>query len=269
MPIAHGLVAAHACGVIHRDLKPNNVFLARTRDGRVQPKIIDFGLARPQVPPGPRITQLGNAMGSPTYMAPEQLGGTNVTEQADVWGFSVMLYEMICGDPPFVSETLEGLFQRILGAPPKSLRDLGRVDERLWTIIAKGLRKTTEQRWASMRELGAALAAWLVEQGYHDDVCGSSLESVWLRPTDRGNKGDVLALVRPGASPPARRPRRRQSFSDISTGRWKPVQLRRRPWLLLGLTLVAVLAVAAGVAAYFGVSLPALPASWRSLWPWR
>jgi len=268
LPIAHGLLAAHACGVIHRDLKPNNVFLARTRDGRVQPKIIDFGLARALVPPGPRITQMGNAMGSPTYMAPEQIGGDNVTEQADIWGFSVMLYEMICGEPPFVGDTLEDLFRQILGDPPKSLRTLGRTDEQLWAIIAKGLRKEPAERWQSMRELGSALAAWLVEHGHHEDICGASLESVWIRPARRVHKSDVLAadaVPEPAATRPRRR---RRSFSDISTGRWTPMQLRRRPWLLLGLAGLAALTLGAALAGYLGAARPVPLGDWRSLWPW-
>jgi serine/threonine protein kinase len=243
LPIAHGLVAAHACGVIHRDLKPNNVFLARTRDGRTQPKIIDFGLARPLLGQGPRITQTGNAMGSPTYMAPEQIRGANVTEQADIWGFSVMLYELIHGQPPFADETLEGLFQQILGAAPQSLHELGRVDDQLWTIIAKGLRKAPAQRWANMRMLGAALAAWLIERGYRDDVCGASLEAVWLRAPRQGAKAEVLAAD-PVTDLPAPKRRRRPSFSDISTGRWTPVRLQRRPWLLVALSAIALTAVA-------------------------
>jgi len=105
--LAAALASAHASGVIHRDLKPDNVM--RSRDGRL--KILDFGLARmDEAGPGaghreggrvPYVTQPGVVIGTPAYMAPEQINGLAVDARADVFAFGVLLYEFACGAHPF------------------------------------------------------------------------------------------------------------------------------------------------------------------------
>jgi serine/threonine-protein kinase len=268
MPIADALVAAHTCGVIHRDVKPNNVFLARTGDGRIQPKLIDFGLARAVQSSASRITRLGNTMGSPSYMAPEQIRGEDVTALADVWGFCIMLYEMIIGDPPFRADELDVLFTHILSDPPTSFRDLAMPDDELWAIVERGLAKDQADRWPSMRKLGAALAYWLVCRGHVDDVCGTALGSVWLEPGRTAGKVDVLA-PRPIAKPRTKSRGSRRSFSDMSTGRWRPMRLRRRRWLAPAIAALVAAGVAAAASAYLRLRLPELPERWKSYLPWR
>src|SRR4029079_14401061 len=98
------LASAHEKGIVHRDLKPENVM--RGADGRL--KILDFGLARATLNTadgGPRITQPGMLIGTPAYMAPEQINGLPVDARADVFALGVLLYEYACGTHPFAATT--------------------------------------------------------------------------------------------------------------------------------------------------------------------
>src|SRR5688572_30996275 len=125
--VASGLAAAHAAGVVHRDVKPENVMLRP--DGIV--KVLDFGLAKltgPQpangsaVPAQHRVrSETGVVLGTPTYMSPEQARGLEVDERTDVWSLGVVLYEMAAGRAPFAGETPSHVIVSILEREPPSL----------------------------------------------------------------------------------------------------------------------------------------------------
>lgn len=97
---AEGLAGAHRRGIVHRDLKPANLMLAPNPDGRVTVKVLDFGLAWMHAA-DTRLTKTGTAPGTVSYMSPEQLQGEQVDGRADVYGLGVILFEMLCGRPPF------------------------------------------------------------------------------------------------------------------------------------------------------------------------
>jgi serine/threonine-protein kinase len=117
LKILSGLEYAHREGVIHRDLKPSNILL--TEGGEV--KITDFGIARP---PDSDLTQEGQLLGSPNYMAPEQIRGEPLSPATDLYALGVILYRWLTGKRPFEGETLAELFERILHAPPPPLLQL-------------------------------------------------------------------------------------------------------------------------------------------------
>ena len=116
--VARGLEAVHAAGITHRDVKPSNILF--TPDGRA--KVSDFGIAK--VGDATRMTQTGAILGTPVYMAPEQAEGPKVDGRADIYSLGVVLYEMVCGRPPFEGHTtLEVLRQHRFSLPesPKNL----------------------------------------------------------------------------------------------------------------------------------------------------
>lgn len=182
LPIADALLAAHAKGIVHRDVKPDNVFLAISGD-TVQPKLLDFGIAKVSLTARPReLTESGAIVGSPAYLSPEQAQGLqDIDERADVWSFCATLYECLTGAVPFEGETWRTLRRNIVEEEPRSIVELGILDAKLWNILRRGLAKKKGQRWPSMFALGRALACWLLERGVTSDVCGVSLESRWLR----------------------------------------------------------------------------------------
>ena len=182
LPIVDGLRCAHERGIVHRDIKPENVFIARDTLGRVQPKLLDFGIAmlvhHVEVT---RLTQVGDVLGSPEFMSPEQARGTaNVDRRTDVWALCVVLYNLVTGRLPFEIPNYNALMQAILHQRPVPAHERGGGDRDLSLIIAKGLEKKRDQRWANMTEFGEALAHWLLEHGVTEDVAGNSLKAVWL-----------------------------------------------------------------------------------------
>ena len=116
--LLEGLGAIHAAGVVHRDLKPSNIFLARGDQGAEVPKLIDFGIARP-MDDGPKLTRAGQILGTPEYMAPEQLLGAPADFRSDIYTAALLLYEMLSGQLPYVTEDLSELLMRVGNpAPP-------------------------------------------------------------------------------------------------------------------------------------------------------
>jgi eukaryotic-like serine/threonine-protein kinase len=224
--IAHGLAAAHEKHIVHRDLKPANVFL--TTDGTV--KILDFGLAKlvEAVPPegsetvsfGPGgATDLGRALGTAGYMAPEQARGSPVDSRTDLFAFGVVLYEMLAGERPFRGRTTTATVAAILtdDAPPLP----GHVPPALQRIVSQCLEKRPEDRFCSAHDLALALEA-----------ISSSGEPV---------PGAALAPMTP--SPRPRRTRAADSSKDAARPPLK------RPVLLGALVLVGIIGIA-GVAAF-------------------
>jgi serine/threonine-protein kinase len=195
LPILAGVGCAHARGIVHRDLKPENIFFARDDAGRVQPKVLDFGIAKLEGTVS-RLTTGGILLGSPEYMSPEQaMGEDDIDHRVDVWAAAVVLYEMIAGRTPWESSNCPALLRAIVDDPPKSLGGTNEVDARLWAILERGLAKNRDKRWATMRNFGRALAGWLASRGVPDDVTGASLKATWLAPDPRPTPRDSHPAV--------------------------------------------------------------------------
>ena len=207
LPVADALHVAHEAGIVHRDLKPENIFVAKLSSGRVQPKVLDFGIARIDAPSSQRVTTTGMLLGSPAHMSPEQARGRNdVDRRADVWAFCVVLYEALTGRPPFRGENYNATLRSIIEEEPVPTSDLAAGDAILWSIIERGLAKDTSWRWSSMRELGAALAQWLVNNGVTEDATHSSLRAGWLSPAADDARFSAPPVAVPTSDAPSSRP---------------------------------------------------------------
>ena len=146
--IAEGLQEAHEKGVVHRDIKPQNVML--TAKGQV--RIMDFGLAA--LAGRSRITKSGTMLGTPAYMAPEQLEGAEVDRRADVWAFGCVLYEMLTQRTPFAAESEQAIAHRILEVEPEPVTACrARLPMDLERIIGKALAKDAGQRYQYLEDL--------------------------------------------------------------------------------------------------------------------
>ncbi len=159
--VARALREAHALGVVHRDMKPGNVYLLKRDDDDDVVKVLDFGLVKDNAAVEAQDhTQFGQIMGSPRYMAPEQVQGKHVDGRTDVYSVGAMLYAMLAGKPPFDrSSDMAILMAQVSEAPPPiaSVAPEVVLPRGLEAVVMKCLAKDPDQRFASMEELVEAL----------------------------------------------------------------------------------------------------------------
>jgi len=150
-----GLSHAHERGVIHRDLKPDNVMLVAEDDEDDVPKILDFGIARVRAAPG--VTMAGQVMGTPEYMAPEQFFASDVDARADLYSLGIVMFEMLSGRAPFAANTPSAAREAHLTAPVPALKRA--VSPGLSVLLGRLLEKKADDRPSSAREVLEALDA--------------------------------------------------------------------------------------------------------------
>jgi serine/threonine-protein kinase len=204
LPILDALAAAHAHGIVHRDVKPANIFLARGPGERVQPKLLDFGIAR--LMHSRAETTDASTLGTPCYMSPEQARGEDVDLRSDIWSLCVTLYELVTGVVPFLGDSYQSTLEQVKTRIPLAITEHAAGDVRLARIVARGLEKEPSARFGSASELALELAAWLIGHGEHEDACGQSLNA---RLTD----AVPVQLLTPAFGRPA------QSFPDLDLPR--------------------------------------------------
>jgi serine/threonine-protein kinase len=208
--VARGLAFAHSRGIVHRDVKPQNVLL--NGDGRAQ--VTDFGIAR-SLDVGRGVTQTGTVLGTSDYIAPEQAQGQRVSAQTDVYSLGVVLWELLTGEVPFPGENFVAVAMRHINEPPPSVRERRPdVPPRLDAALRRAMAKDPADRFASMDEFCTELQASMRE-----------LEGPSEADTDA-----TMVVRSPSRGPRASRPR------------------RRVPWLPLAVAaVIAALAIAAAV----------------------
>jgi len=181
LPVLHALHAVHESGIVHRDIKPENVFLAEAELG-LQAKLLDFGISR-KTDRARRLTMRDTALGTPDYMSPEQARGETSDARTDQWSFCVVLYEALTQKRPFEADNYNALLRAIIEDEPAPLMAHGVEQPELWHILARGLSKSATARYPTIRDLGEALAGWLVSRGISEDAVGTSLRRAWLKET--------------------------------------------------------------------------------------
>ena len=154
------IAEAHSIGIVHRDIKPQNLFVTRRVDGRPLIKVLDFGISKSiDTQTGLSLTRTSSIMGSPLYMSPEQMRSTkSVDQRTDIWALGVVLYELITGRVPWEAEAVPELCLKVVQDepdPPKSLKPT--LSEGLQAVILKCLRKDPKERFQNVAELAAAI----------------------------------------------------------------------------------------------------------------
>ncbi|MFW5920259.1 MAG: serine/threonine-protein kinase, partial [Polyangiales bacterium] len=161
------LGAAHGKGIVHRDMKPENVFLIRRDDDEAEDfvKIVDFGIAKmsdieTEGAPGRKLTKTGMIFGTPEYMSPEQAAGKSLDHRVDVYALGAILFEMLTGQVPFVGDSFMGILTHHMFEPVPALREVNpnvQVSAELETVIMGALTKEPDERYANMDELARDL----------------------------------------------------------------------------------------------------------------
>lgn len=156
--VTQGVAAAHAQGVIHRDLKPDNVHLIGAPPYPTV-KVLDFGLSRFVETTGNSVTRTGIAMGTPSYMAPEQARGERVDQRADVYGVGAIVYTCLTGRPPFSGESVQQTMLAVMSGEPARPRSINpEIPEELELVIQRAMAANPAERFQTLEELDAAFA---------------------------------------------------------------------------------------------------------------
>ncbi|HEY8432822.1 MAG TPA: serine/threonine-protein kinase [Sandaracinaceae bacterium] len=191
--LLEGLAAAHDRGIVHRDIKPDNVFLTWDEQGELHVKLLDFGVAK-NTKGGPEVftTQQGAVLGTPYYMSPEQAAGDPVDVRADIWSAGAVLFHALTGRPPFDEDTYNRLIAKLLNQDPPRVREVRPdVPEWLAAVIDRALLRDVSARWQSARTMAEALR----RQGK------APIELDWEAHEDATVRTE--SLFDPGESPPA------------------------------------------------------------------
>src|SRR5438477_1566249 len=200
--VATALAAAHSAGVVHRDIKPQNIMLRP--DGYV--KVLDFGIAKlAEQELSPTITEakalrfmetnVGSILGTISYMSPEQARGVSADKRTDIWSLGVVIYEMIAGHPPFTGDTPREVISSIIENEQSPLtRESKDVGRELQQIVSKALRKNPEERFQSANEMLGAFKAFRHQLEFADELKQAAAVPLSLRWM-RSSVPMTLALV--------------------------------------------------------------------------
>lgn len=164
--VASALGAAHEKGIVHRDVKPDNIFIIR-KNGRDFAKVVDFGISKAMRPPdedsaSPRLTHTGMVLGTPLYMSPEQARGEEVLDhRIDIFSLGVIVFECLTGEVPFRGTNYLNIISQVVSQeprPPRELRPDQGISEALEAVVLKAMAKDRGQRYQTMAELDSDLA---------------------------------------------------------------------------------------------------------------
>jgi serine/threonine-protein kinase len=249
-PVARALDALHTAGLVHRDVKPGNIFLAWESTGEVVPKLLDFGLIK-LVANSPIQTDSNVLIGTPYYMSPEQCQGKPLDARSDVYAFGVICHELLAGEPPFTGDTAAAVMIAHVLAPPRRVSEMRpelapELDEPVLAMLAKAPESRPGSVGAAFEqlELAARRAGIAVTDG--------------LLKLPRPAM-DELAAARTSLVPAASSPKSTSAVAGDGSTLPDPRATSKGRWVLTGIG-VAALAVA-GVAVYRSARRVAAPES--------
>jgi tRNA A-37 threonylcarbamoyl transferase component Bud32 len=241
-----GVAATHREGVIHRDIKPDNIFLAREGDDRLVPKVLDFGISKVSGS-SMSITNTGATLGTPLYMSVEQLSGVkDIDVRTDVYAFAVIVYQIVTGQPPFMAETFPVLITKIMteeARDPRALRP--DVPKSLARLITWAMAKDRSHRLPDMETFIRELEPFSTERGFRQQMtlAGGAIPFAAASSDEHDaarDAGPIAAtmLARPATELDTMNPVTRPSYAVA-------IAASGRRGLTMGLAIAALLSVVA------------------------
>lgn len=208
------LAAAHELGMVHRDLKPDNIMIARGREGTDLVKVVDFGIAKAAGTDAQKVTRTGLIVGTPEYMSPEQLSGDPLDARSDVYSLGLVAFTMLTGAPPFPSDTAQESMIMRLTERPRSLAEM-RPDiawpAQVQQVMDRALQRDANSRYASAAEFGRDLERALLAMAQDGVNDGATRPLATPLPQARVAPESAETTIVPADAPvgsPARRSRR-------------------------------------------------------------
>ncbi|MBX3192370.1 MAG: serine/threonine protein kinase [Labilithrix sp.] len=196
--VLSALGAAHASGIVHRDVKPANIFLTSTAATHDFVKLVDFGIAWSMSAIASTRGDVFPA-GTPAYMAPEQIAGEVLDARTDIWAVGVVLYEMLSAKTPFHAESVPALLVKVCEAKPPALETIARdVDPRLVRIVERAMAKDRADRFQSAEEMRVALAPFARTASVPSTAIGAGTKRLETAETVRESYDTTV----PGVAPP-------------------------------------------------------------------
>lgn len=224
LQIADALATMHQAGIIHRDLKTENIMLIETVSGRFSVKILDFGIAKFKDGRSSGMTQEGVIVGTPEFMSPEQCFGTPVDNRADIYSFGILMYVMICGHLPFESSSALALLQKQVSEPLPVMKrpDSSKILPGLEGIVRKCAMKAADDRYQSFVDVIADLTCLQEGRETSVELVSVSRKKKRSDTTDVGDDG--ADLVKSGE-----KRKRVKRTGERSTGKTGEKRKRKRP----------------------------------------
>ena len=204
--VVRGLAAAHERGVVHRDVKPANIFLARMPEGDTKVKLLDFGIAKLQRPGRRPLTGRASVFGTARYMSPEQAKGQEVDGRSDIYAVGVVLYEMLTGQAPFESDNFMEVVNKHINdpiVPPRQVAPNAGIPEAVEDLLMRALAKDPAARYQDMREFEAAI----LSSSFESTVCtanplmADNLDQTIVWDAERGRRAREAAGIDRVAAP--------------------------------------------------------------------
>ena len=203
---AEALAEAHSIGIVHRDVKPTNLFVTWRPDGTAIVKVLDFGISKAPTGSDMQLTQTQSLLGTPAYMSPEQMRSARLVDaRSDIWSLGTVLYELLEGRRPFEAESFSEMCVKVAVDAPA---DMIHTPAALRPVVLRCLAKTPEQRFANMAEVGRALVPFTQDQ-HHATMLVDRMQRVLGRVRPQNPEWD-------GSTPSARMPPLRESSPALS-----------------------------------------------------
>ena len=248
--VCRALREAHAQGVIHRDLKPANIFLTRHGDDDDFVKVLDFGLVKHvSERPEEQLTQTGLFMGSPKYMAPEQIQGEMVDARTDIYSLGIILYEMLAGKVPFERATSVNILMAHVGEPPPPMIEVNpnlECSQAFHDLVMRCIAKNPAERFGSMDELLQA-----IKRVHGVSLTGqlSAVHASGSFPPGSIPPSAVTSNFPPPVLASGVQDRLDPQAETLLANDLVPAPQRSRTWIALGVVIAAVLGGAVGLLA--------------------